>query len=143
VASSAGFHNSVTEVTPAIAAGAFASAPLTAAAKGIPPLLAARPAALAGLAHASAIFLLIEDRFAPPLRLFAPDRLARTLLIIGSLPQLPLLVDTLPLRGDAVYSGGRLTLLPGSLLLRPVAIDAWLCLPVTVGRLTHLLFSMP
>jgi hypothetical protein len=121
----------------------MASAPLATAADGLPPLLAARPAAFAGLAYASAIILLIEDRFAAPLRLFAPDRLSRTLLIIGSLPQLPLLLDTRLLRRDAVCSGGPLTLLSGSFLLRPVAIDAWLCLPVTVSRLRHLLFSMP
>ena len=128
--------------TPTVAAGPLAFAPLAAATVYVAPLLAARPAAIAGLAHASAIVLLIEDRFAAPRRLFAPDRL-RTLLMIGALPQLPLLLDTLPVLGDALCPGGFLTLLPGPFLLQPVATDAWLRLPVTVGRLTHLRLSMP
>jgi hypothetical protein len=61
------------------------------------------------------MLLEIKDRVAAPLSLLAPDRLSRPLLLLGSLPQLLLLLQTLPLLGDAVNSGGVLARLPGSI----------------------------
>jgi hypothetical protein len=85
------------------------------------------------------MFLEIKDRVAAALSLLAPDRLSRPPLLLGSLPQLLLLLRTLPFLGDAVDSGGLLTRLPGSIRPRPVAIDTWLSQPIPLSRLTHLL----
>lgn len=91
-----GCHGSAPIACPTLATATVTPVATASVTGSVALLMPARPTALAGLAFVAAIVWLIEDIVATLLRLFALDRIAHRPLLVGTLPQWLLLLNTLP-----------------------------------------------